>query len=53
MGYSFLLTVYMYHPTDKTAYITAFATPVVEHWLEREMAQRVHHGRSIQRPIAP
>ena len=25
----------MHHPTDRIAYITAFVTPVVEHWLER------------------
>ena len=31
----------MHHPT------------VVEHWLEREIAQWVHHGGSIRRPIAP
>ena len=31
----------------------AFVTPVVEHWLEREIAQCVHHEGSIRRPIAP
>ena len=36
-----------------TAHTTAFVTPVVEHWLEREIAQWVHHERSIRRPIAP
>ena len=30
---------------------TAFVTPVVEHWLEREIAQWVHHEGSIRRPI--
>ena len=30
----------------------AFVTPVVEHWLEQEIAQWVHHERSIRRPIA-
>ena len=45
----------MHHPTDHT---TAFVTPVVEHWLEREIAQWVHpmkdrsddpphHGRTL------
>ena len=29
---------------------TAFVTPVMEHWLEREIAQSVHEG-SIRRPI--
>ena len=32
----------MHHPTDRIVYTTAFLTPVVEHWLEREIAQRVH-----------
>ena len=30
---------YMHHPTDRTAHTTAFIKPVVEHWLEREIAQ--------------
>ena len=43
---------YMHHPTDRIAHTTAFVTPVVEHWLEREIAQWVHsHEGSIQRPI--
>ena len=33
---------YMYHPTDRITHSTAFVTPVVEHWLEREIAQWVH-----------
>ena len=33
---------YMHHPTDRIAHTTAFVTPVVEHWLERETAQWVH-----------
>ena len=32
---------------------TAFATPVVEHWLDVEIAQRVHQMGSIERPPAP
>ena len=32
----------MYHPTDRIAHATAFVTPVVEHWLEQEIAQWVH-----------
>ena len=32
----------MHHPTNRIAHITAFDTPVVEHWLEREIAQCVH-----------
>ena len=29
----------------------AFVTPVVEHWLEREIAQWVYHDGSIRQPI--
>ena len=43
----------MHHPTGRIAHTTAFGTPVIEHWLEREIAQWVHHGGSIRRPIAP
>ena len=32
----------MHHPTDRIAHTTAFVTPVVEHCLEREIAQWVH-----------
>ena len=45
IGYSFRLTarvIYMHHPTDRIAHITAFVTPVVEHCLEGEIAQWVH-----------
>ena len=34
--------VYMHHPTDRITHTTAFVIPVVEHWLEREIAQWVH-----------
>ena len=44
---------YMHHPTDRIAHTTAFVTPVVEHWLERELAQWGHYGVSMRRPIAP
>ena len=37
-GYFF----YMHHPTDRIAHTTAFVTPVMEHWLEREIVQWVH-----------
>ena len=33
---------YMHHPTDRITHTTAFVTPVVEHWLEWEIAQWVH-----------
>ena len=32
----------MHHPTDRIIHTTAVGTPVVEHWLEREIAQWVH-----------
>ena len=31
----------MHHPTDRITHTTTFVTPVVEHWLEREIAQWV------------
>ena len=42
IGYSFRLTARV-HPTDRITHTTAFVIPVVEHWLEREIAQLVHH----------
>ena len=38
----------MLHPTDRIAHTTAFVTPVVEHWLQREIAQWVHHEEWVQ-----
>ena len=38
---------YMYHPTDRIAHTKAFVTPVVEHWLQQEIAQWVHTEGSI------
>ena len=35
---------YMHHSTDRIA----FATPVVEYWLEGEIAQWVHHEGLIR-----
>ena len=32
----------MHHPTNRITHTTAFVTPVVEHWLEREIAQCVN-----------
>ena len=43
----------MHHPTDRIEHTTAFVTQVVEHWLEREISQWVHHEGSIERPITP
>ena len=31
----------MHNPTDRITHTTAFVAPVVEHWLEREIAQWV------------
>ena len=53
---------YMHHPTDRKAHTTAFVTPVVEHWLERKIAQWVdpmkdrsddpsHHERMLYLPL--
>ena len=39
---------YMHHPADRIAYTTPFVAPVVEHWLEREITQWVHHEGSIR-----
>ena len=32
----------MHDPTDRMTHTTAFVTPVVDHWLEREIGQWVH-----------
>ena len=34
----------MHYPTDRITHTTAFVTPVVEHWLEREIAQWATRG---------
>ena len=56
------LTIHLFRSTRKegrkemvylTTHSTHFVTPVVEHWLEWEIAQWVHHEGSIRRPIAP
>ena len=36
----------MHHLTDRITHTTAFVTPVMEHWLEREIAQWVHRSES-------
>ena len=40
---SFICTI------DRTSHKTAFVTPVMEDWMEREMTQWVHHEGSIHR----
>ena len=37
----------MHHPSDRITHTTAFVTPVVEHWLDQEIAPSVHHEGSI------
>ena len=32
----------MHHPIDRIVHTMAFVTPVMEHWLEREIAEWVH-----------
>ena len=39
----------MHHPTDRKAHTTAFVTPVMEHWLEREIVQWVHPRKELMR----
>ena len=34
----------MHHPTDKIVHTTTFVTPVMEHWLKREIA----HGSTMR-----
>ena len=51
MGYSFRLA--LRNPANRVAHTKAFVTPVVEHWLKREIAQRVHYEGSIRRPHHP
>ena len=37
----------MHNPTDRIAHTTVFVTPVVERWLDLEIAQWVHHEQLI------
>ena len=37
----------MHQPTDRIAHTTAFVTPVVEHWLEREIALWVRRPNAL------
>ena len=39
--------------TYRITHTTAFVTPVVQHWLEREIVPWDHHEGSIRLPIAP
>ena len=42
----------MPQPTGRIAYTTAFVTPVVGHWMQREITLFVHHEESIRQYIA-
>ena len=33
------ISFYIHNPTNRIVHTTAFVTPVVEHWLERGIAQ--------------
>ena len=37
---------YMHHPTERIIHTMAFVTPVLEHWLEQELGQLVHHEQT-------
>ena len=39
---------YMHHPADMLAHTMAFVISVLEHWLEREIAQWVPHEGSVR-----
>ena len=39
----------MHHPLDRMTHTTAFVT-LVEHWLERDIAQWLHNEGSIRNP---
>ena len=55
MGYSFRLAarVLLYAPSHRQDSTYQSVTPVMVHWLEREIAQWVHQEGLIRRPIAP
>ena len=42
----------MHHPTDRITHTTAFVTPVVEHWLEREIQSKGVRCSSVIRAFA-
>ena len=41
----------MHHPIDRIAHTTAFVTPVMENWLEQEIAQWVSTFNNIFIPL--
>ena len=44
---------FIWNSIDRITHTIAFVTPVMEFWLEQQIAQWVHYEGSIQRPIAP
>ena len=42
----------MHHSTDRIGHTMAFVIPVMEHWLERQISQWVHHKGLIQQPMS-
>ena len=49
----FIIFIPVIYPRVRIAHTTAFGIPVVGHWLERELAQRIHQMGSIRCSIAP
>ena len=53
--------VYMHHPTDRVVHTMIFVTPVVEHWLEQEIAHcsmgpriaNKHHEQTLHHRAMP
>ena len=43
---------YMNHPTERIVHTMAFDIPVMEHWMEWEIAQWVHHEGLIWQPLS-
>ena len=43
----------MHHPTNRITHTTAVVTPVVENWLEREIAQREMKDLTTKLHLAP
>ena len=52
-GLLFPISNEMHHSTDRITHTTAFVTPVMDHWLEHEIAwwahykDPLHHGRTL------
>ena len=52
MGYSFCVRILLYAPSHRQDNnTTAFITPIMDNWLEGEIAQWVNHEGSIRQPI--